>query len=209
MHSISPYFHENIQDLNLLLSIVRASASRNFNFTLFYHLKKPLYHYTIPFYNTSSIPNFYFSILLIKIIYLHNKIIYPKIQLKTKTQITTYYHHHHEQPSTYQPIIDPKPINPSTTTAPIKNTQPQHQKTHHDTKEKNPTTTKQTHHNIDQQPPRKTHKKTTTDLVVADLEIHQPWQQSHHANRQRRGRWRENREEKWWVKRVREVSQTK
>ena len=128
MHSISPYFHENIQDLNLLLSIVRASASRNFNFTLFYHLKKPLYHYTIPFYNTSSIPNFYFSILLIKIIYLHNKIIYPKIQLKTKTQITTYYHHHHEQPSTYQPIIDPKPINPSTTTAPIKNTQPQHQK---------------------------------------------------------------------------------
>ena len=128
MHSISPYFHENIQDFNLLLSIVRASAYRNSNFTLFYHLKKPLYHYTIPFYNTSSIPNFYFSILLIKITYLHNKIIYPKIQIKTKTQITTCYHHHHEQPSTYQPIIDPKPINPSTTTAPIKKTQPQHQK---------------------------------------------------------------------------------
>ena len=128
MHSISPYFHENIQDLNLLLSIVRALASRNSNFTLFYYPKKPFYYYTIPFYNTSNIPNFYFSILLIKIIYLHNKIIYPKTQIKTKTQITTCYHHHHEQPSTYQPIIDPKPINPSTTTAPIKKTQPQHQK---------------------------------------------------------------------------------
>ena len=43
--------------------------------------------YTIPFYNTFSIPNFYFSILLIKIIYLHNKIIYIKTQIKTKTQI--------------------------------------------------------------------------------------------------------------------------
>ena len=58
---------------------VRALALENSNSTLFYHSKKSLYHYTIPFYNTSSIPNFYFSILLIKIIYLHNKIIYPKI----------------------------------------------------------------------------------------------------------------------------------
>ena len=64
---------------------MRALASHNSNFTLFYHSKMPLYHYTIPFYNTSSIPNFYFSILLIKIIYLHykiifirNKIIYPQ-----------------------------------------------------------------------------------------------------------------------------------
>ena len=44
-----------------------------------YHFKKLLYHYTIPLYNTSNIPNFYFPTLLIKIIYLHNKIIYPKI----------------------------------------------------------------------------------------------------------------------------------
>ena len=64
---------------------MRALASHNSNFTLFYHSKIPLYHYTIPFYNTSSIPNFYFPILLIKIIYLHykiifirNKIIYPQ-----------------------------------------------------------------------------------------------------------------------------------
>ena len=64
---------------------MRALASHNSNFTLFYHSKMPLYHYTIPFYNTSSIPNFYFPILLIKIIYLHykiifirNKIIYPQ-----------------------------------------------------------------------------------------------------------------------------------
>ena len=51
-----------------------------------------------------------------------------------------------------------------------------------------PSTTKPSHHqanhhNIGHQPPRKTHKKTTTDLAVVDLEIHQPWQQSHHANR--------------------------
>ena len=72
------------------------------------------------FYNIFSVTNFYFSILLIKIIYLHNKIIYLKTQIKTKTQITTCYHHHHEQPSTHQPITDPKPINPSTTTTPIK-----------------------------------------------------------------------------------------
>ena len=61
------------------LQFVRALASYNSNSTLFYHFKKPLYHYTILFYNTSSIPNFYFPTLLIKIIYLHNKIIYPKI----------------------------------------------------------------------------------------------------------------------------------
>ena len=78
---------------------VRALALKNSNSTLFYHSKKPLYHYTIPFYNTSSIPNFYFPILLIKIIYLHNKIIYPQTQIKTKTQITICYHHHHEQPN--------------------------------------------------------------------------------------------------------------
>ena len=53
---------------------VRASTSRNSNSTLFYHPKKSLYHYTILFYNTSHIPSFYFPILLIKIIYLHNKI---------------------------------------------------------------------------------------------------------------------------------------
>ena len=47
---------------------------KNFNAILFYNSKKSLYHYTIPFYNTFSIPNFYFPILLIKIIYLHNKI---------------------------------------------------------------------------------------------------------------------------------------
>ena len=78
----------------------------------------------------------------------------------------------------HQPITDPKPINPSTTTtlikpitdlnplAPIKKTQLHHQK--------NPATTKQTHHNTGQQPPRKTHKKTTTNLAIVDLEIHQP-----------------------------------
>ena len=53
------------------------------------------YNFTI-----SQDPNFYFTIQYIKIIFLHNKIIYPKTQIKTKTQITsttTCYHHHHEE----------------------------------------------------------------------------------------------------------------
>ena len=48
----------------------------------------------------SQHPNFYFTIQHIKIIFLRNKIIYPKTQIKTKTQITsttTYYHHHDEE----------------------------------------------------------------------------------------------------------------
>ena len=75
----------------------KALALENSNSTLFYYPKKPLYHYTISFYNISSIPNFYFPILLIKIIYLHDIIMYPQTQIKTKTQITTCYHHHDEQ----------------------------------------------------------------------------------------------------------------
>ena len=39
------------------------------------------YHFTI-----IKHPNFYFTIQHIKIIFLHNKIIYPKTQIKTKTQ---------------------------------------------------------------------------------------------------------------------------
>ena len=57
-----------------------------------------------------------------------------------------------------------------------------------------PTTTPASNHQ------EKPTKKTTTDLAIVDLEIHQPWQQSHHTNRQRRGRWRENREERGWVR---------
>ena len=45
---------------------------------IFYHLKKLLYYlYHIILQHTQH-PNFYFPILLIKIIYLPNKIIYPK-----------------------------------------------------------------------------------------------------------------------------------
>ena len=82
------------------IQILRVSASRYSNSTLFYHLEKSLYLYTIQFYNTSSIVNFYFTIQHIKIIFLHNKIIYPKTQIKTKTQITSTtccHHHHHEE----------------------------------------------------------------------------------------------------------------
>ena len=38
--------------------------------------------YTIPFYNTSNIPKFYFTIQHIKIIFVRNKIIYPKPKSK-------------------------------------------------------------------------------------------------------------------------------
>ena len=40
--------------------VLRASALENSNATLFYHSKKSLYHYIIPFYNTSNIPKLYF-----------------------------------------------------------------------------------------------------------------------------------------------------
>ena len=40
--------------------VYRALALENSNSTLFYHSKKSFYHYTIPFYNTSSIPKLYF-----------------------------------------------------------------------------------------------------------------------------------------------------
>ena len=45
--------------VNLELDI-RALALEISNSTLFYHSKKLLYHYTIPFYNTSIIPKLYF-----------------------------------------------------------------------------------------------------------------------------------------------------
>lgn len=88
-----------------------ALALENSNFTLFYNFKKSLYHYTIPFYNTSSIPNFYFPLLLIKIIYtksnnLHsNHRLHRDQSLQPKTLIarTSLSHHHRD------PIIDPDP----------------------------------------------------------------------------------------------------
>ena len=50
------------------------------------HLKKLLcqsYHIILQYF---QYPNFYFIIQHIKIIFLHNKIIYPKTQIKTKIQ---------------------------------------------------------------------------------------------------------------------------
>ena len=55
-----------------------------FYYILFYHLKKVFYqlYYTILQY--SHHPNFYFTIQHIKIIFLPNKIIYPKTQINKK-----------------------------------------------------------------------------------------------------------------------------
>ena len=70
-----------------IFSMLKSISIGEWYFTLFYHFKSYFIIYTIPFYNTFSISNFYFFILLIKIIYLHNKIIYIKTQIKTKPQI--------------------------------------------------------------------------------------------------------------------------
>ena len=67
--------------------LVRVLASGIVTLLYFIILKSYFITYIISFYNISNILNFYFSILLIKIIYLHNKIIYFKTQIKTKTQI--------------------------------------------------------------------------------------------------------------------------
>ena len=67
---------------------------------LFYHFKKSLYQLYNMILQYSQHPNFYFTIQHIKIIFIRNKIIYSKTQIKTKTQITsatTYYHHHDEE----------------------------------------------------------------------------------------------------------------
>ena len=44
---------------------LRVLVLENSNSTLFYHSKKSLYHYTIPFYNISSIPKLYFYLNII------------------------------------------------------------------------------------------------------------------------------------------------
>ena len=64
--------------------LLRAFVSGNTILSYFTISKSYFINYTIPFYNTSNIPTFIFPILLIKIIYLPNKIIYPKTQIKKK-----------------------------------------------------------------------------------------------------------------------------
>ena len=64
--------------------LLRAFVSGNTILSYFTISKSYFINYTIPFYNTSNIPTFIFPILLVKIIYLPNKIIYPKTQIKKK-----------------------------------------------------------------------------------------------------------------------------
>ena len=52
-------------------------------FTISKKLLYQLYHTILQY---SQHPNFYFTIQHIKILFLHNKIIYPKTQIKVKTQ---------------------------------------------------------------------------------------------------------------------------
>ena len=85
--TISLSFSSSFPISSFSLLCIRALALGNATLLYFIISKNHFITYTIPFYNTSSISNFYFSILLIKIIYLHNKIIYIKTQIKTKTQI--------------------------------------------------------------------------------------------------------------------------
>ena len=67
----------------LVLSDIKIIFLRAFSFgnsIIFYFIisKNYFINYTIPFYNTPNISIFYFTIQYIKIIYLHNKIIYFK-----------------------------------------------------------------------------------------------------------------------------------
>ena len=64
---VRPFFPETDTHVRLgwlrgtiFLKVCKALALGSSNSTLFYHSKKPLYHYTIPFYNTYSIPKLYF-----------------------------------------------------------------------------------------------------------------------------------------------------
>ena len=71
-HTVQSY-HSTITCCKILTHLehlIRALASRNSNSTLFYHPKKQLYHYTIPFYNTSSIPKLYYFTILFKYYFL-------------------------------------------------------------------------------------------------------------------------------------------
>ena len=57
-----------------------------FYLILFYHSKKLLYQLYHTILQYSQHLNFYFTIQHIRITFLHNKIIYPKTQIKTKSQ---------------------------------------------------------------------------------------------------------------------------
>ena len=63
-------------------NIGRASTSENSILFYFTISKSHFIIYTILFYNTSNIPKFYFTIQYVKIIFLRNKIIYPKPKSK-------------------------------------------------------------------------------------------------------------------------------
>ena len=68
-----------LTDLNFFREVLWALKSYSSHAPLFYNSKKSLlslYHTILQYLHIS---NFYFSFLLIKIIYLHNKIIYLKI----------------------------------------------------------------------------------------------------------------------------------
>ena len=57
-----------------------------FYLIIFYHSKKILYQLYHTILQYSQHPYFYFTIQHIRITFPHNKIIYPKTQIKTKTQ---------------------------------------------------------------------------------------------------------------------------
>ena len=62
-----------------MLNFRKSNRIKKFYFILFYHFKKSLYQLYKTILQYIQHPNFYFPILLIKIIFLHNKIIYPTI----------------------------------------------------------------------------------------------------------------------------------
>ena len=125
------------------------------------------------FYNIFSVTNFYFSILLIKIIYLHNKIIYLKIQIKTKTQITTCYHHHDQPSIHHQSQTHQQPQHRSNPSS-IQTHQPNKPIS---TNQKNPATTPKKPTTNKHQPSKPT---TTPGIIISHKQTHEPTNKQTH-----------------------------
>ena len=87
-------YENNCSPPNVVLPFIQISFSSSrksihiskFYLIIFYHLKKLFYQLYHTILQYSQHFNFYFTIQHIKIIFLHNKIIYPKTQIKTETQ---------------------------------------------------------------------------------------------------------------------------
>ena len=113
---INPRTHfTNLKVLNLR----KSNRIMKFYFILFYHFKKSLCQLYKIILQYIQHPNFYFPILLIKIIFLHNKIIYPKITIIYNTTDYLFFLSHsfcsRTTTNLHRPPWPPTTINTNTT----------------------------------------------------------------------------------------------